>query len=108
MSVIRSSSNPEKLYIYGTQDYFYFDRDKKISIEDTYDFFEKYISSDFYMIDEGKSEYKGISVWADWVEDNGKNEFKTHFKHEDWDEPLIMWDVTWEYIVNDFRRRLKL
>jgi len=108
MSIISPGSNPESLYIYGTQDYFWFDTYKKIPISDTYDFFETYITSDaHYNEDIDVYDYNKIKLWSDWVYDDGKH-FKVHFQHEEWDDPIIMWEVTWNYILNDFKRRLDL
>lgn len=110
MSVIRAGSNPENLYIYGGAYKWHFHISKKdyiVSIEDLYDFFEECLISDCDVFEE-KFTQSGISVWMDWVNDEDGRNYKVHVQHEDWNEPIIMWEVTWNYILNDFKRRLEL
>ena len=107
MSYIRSTSNPEGLYIFGTE----YDVEICVGSEDALhiplEIFDKLIVAfiDGYCED---CEYCGATIKEDWI----AGEFKCILAYDNWS--VEMWYVTWYYIAQSnyvnakrYLRRLK-
>lgn len=110
MSYIRSGSNPEKLYIYGTTDTVYISEGGKPEWSIPLNVFNGLIRKYHRKFHDCPCEYKGAQIEEIWVHENGnelkteeidsnlgKSECKTKLSYNG--NYVIMWDVTWEYIV---------
>jgi len=116
MSYIRSSSNPEGLYIWGGQD------SVEISVKGNdvwkipYDVFNGLIKKFHRNFHDYPCKYKGAQVEEVWVcdEQADQNDItsvivnsRSKIKFTYMDKYITMWDVTWEYIVNSNIYRFK-
>lgn len=114
MSYIRSGSNPESLYVYGTEDRVYICEGSLpnwfIPLKDFNSILRKY----HRLFHEAPVTYKGLKIEEVWV-DEKNNERDGEYYDPTIDKLLnckiklsynensvIMWDVTWEYIVNGY------
>jgi hypothetical protein len=101
MSYIRSGSNPEKLYIWGDGDNVTIAEGSlpawNIPKLDFHSLLRKY-ERRFH---DCPCEYRGIEVTEVWVDEECK--IKLSYKYHS----VIMWDVTWEFIVNGFINKNK-
>lgn len=117
MSYIRSGSNPEKLYIYGTEDRAYICEGSKPDWWIPLDVFNGLIKNYHKYFHDCPREYKGAKVEDVWVDQDNREcddesynpdldkllESKVKLSYGD--NCVYMWDVTWEYIVNSYIMR---
>lgn len=119
MSYIRSGSNPEKLYIYGTEDRVYICEGSKPDWWIPLNIFNGLIRKYHRFFHDAPREYKGAKVEDVWVDQDNKEcddetynpeldkllECKVKLSYND--HCVYMWDVTWEYIVNSYIMRFE-
>ena len=108
MSYIRSGSNPEKLYIWGNGDSVTIAEGNKDTWNIPSNVFNSLIKKFHKNSHECPCSYKGAQVEEVWVYDidDDDNSSEPYVKGSDCkvklsygDHYVIMWDVTWEYIV---------
>jgi hypothetical protein len=114
MSYIRSGSNPEKLYIWGDVEKATISEGNKETWNIPLNIFNGLIKKFHRRFHDCPCQYKGAQVVEVWVDENGiesdESAYLPHLKrleckvklsyYEDGEEhSVIMWDVTWEYIV---------
>jgi len=111
MSYIRSGSNPEKLYIYGTEDRVYICEGSKPDWWIPLNIFNGLLRKYHRYFHDCPRDYKGAKVEEIWVDQNNHEcddenyspsldkllECKVKLSYGD--NFVYMWDVTWEYIV---------
>lgn len=112
MSYIRSGSNPEKLYIYGTEDRAYVSEGSKPDWFIPLNIFDGLIRKYHRKFHDFPCEFKGAKVDEVWVnKDNIETDDELYVPSEHnlldskvkltyGDNKVYMWFVTWEYIVN--------
>lgn len=117
MSYIRSGSNPEKLYIYGTEDRVYICEGSKSQWWIPLNVFNGLIKKYHRFFHDTPREFKGAKVEDVWVDKNNiECDDETYNPELDMlldskvklsynDHVIYMWDVTWEYIVNAYIMR---
>jgi hypothetical protein len=122
MSYIRSGSNPEKLYIVGTDSHIEVMEGSKDVWNIPYNVFQGLIKKYDRMLHEFPCEFKGAKLDEVWVDDNGHEQenqeehltpetaliYNCKVKLTYGENKVYMWFVTWEYITNgemDFVRR---
>jgi hypothetical protein len=108
MSYIRSGSNPEKLYIWGGLDTAEIAEGSKPTWGIPINIFDGLLKKYHRRFHEFPCQYKGAKVDEVWVDEDGNEgvsdahlkplQFKVKLSYED--HSVIMWLVTWEYIVN--------
>ena len=111
MSYIRSGSNPEKLYIWGDEDKVFISEGSKDTWTIPLNIFNGLLRKFHRRYHDYPCQYKGAQVEEVWVDEDGNEGVSdSHLKkleckvklsyYEDGDvHSVIMWDVTWEYIV---------
>jgi len=107
MSYIRSGSNPEKLYIWGGIEDATIAEGSKDTWNIPLNIFNGLIKKFHRRFHDYPCQYKGAQVEEVWVDEDGNEgvlnshlkrlECKVKLSYED--HFVIMWDVTWEYIV---------
>jgi hypothetical protein len=124
MSYIRGGSNPEKLYIWGDGENATIAEGFKDTWNIPLNIFNGLIRKFHRRFHDYPCQYKGAQVEEVWVDTNGlqwkseetldshlkRMECKTKLSYYDEGEEhsVIMWDVTWEYIVySNIERLLK-
>lgn len=101
MAFIRSTSNPEKLYIFGSitglMEFYAGDQVSHSCDCDRFiEFMRRYIENrDRTLMDEEKFSYDNISI------EEEETEFKMKLTVDDWS--ILMYSVTWEQLVYSFR-----
>ena len=116
MSYIRSGGNPEKLYIWGGDENATIAEGSKPTWNIPLSTFNGLIRKFHRRFHDYPCQYKGAQVEEVWVDENGiegdesaylpvlkKLECKVKLSYEG--HYVIMWDVTWEYIVNSYIMR---
>lgn len=116
MSYIRSGGNPEKLYIWGGQENVTIAEGSKPTWDIPLNIFNGLIRKYHRKFHNYPCLHKGAQVEEVWVDENGvesdnsayhphlkRLECKVKLSYED--HYVIMWDVTWEYIVNSYIMR---
>lgn len=100
MSYIRSTSNPENLYIWGDGKTTFFSKGRKDGPTPVYhmprNVFHGLIRK-WHRQYHDTTRHKGAEVKEVWIKDNGVNELKVQLSYDDWS--ITMWAVTWEYIA---------
>jgi hypothetical protein len=107
VSYIRSGSNPEKLYIWGDGEKATIAEGSKMTWNIPLNIFNGLIKKFHRRFHDYPVEYKGAKVEEVWVDEDGvEGVSDAHLKRLDpkvklsYEEyHVIMWDVTWEYIV---------
>jgi len=122
MSYIRSGGNPEKLYIWGDGVQATIAEGCKDTWNIPLNIFNGLIRKFHRRFHDYPVQYKGAQVEEVWVDANDvesdSSVYLPHLKrleckvklsyYEDGEEhSVIMWDVTWEYIVNGYINKLK-
>lgn len=116
MSYIRSGSNPEKLYIWGDVENATIAEGNKDTWNIPLNIFNGLIRKFHRRFHEYPCQYKGAQVDEIWVydiddeDDNAPGHYlkssECKIKLSYGDHYVIMWDVTWEYIVYSNHDRL--
>jgi len=119
MSYIRSGGNPEKLYIYGTEDRAYICEGSKPDWWIPLNIFNGLLRRYHRYFHDCPREYKGAKVDNVWVDkDNIEKDESLYIPSPDYlleckvklsygENCVYMWDVTWEYIVQSFILRIE-
>lgn len=98
MSYIRSTSNPESLYIWSNGEYATImkgpDIIGNIPERTINGLINKYIDDNL----PDNCEYEGAKISEEWISLNNSNHPMMVLSYEDWE--VIMWDVTWYYIAH--------
>lgn len=101
MSYIRSLSNPEGLYIFGSKSgveiYGPWKEDNSHFHLVPYEVWDGFCS-EFVKEYDDELEYMGMSITYEKRKDG--SDFKYYLKYEDWE--LEMWAVTWDYIISRY------
>jgi len=119
MSYIRSGSNPEKLYIWGDGENACIAEGSKDVWTIPIQTFNSFIRKFHRRSHDYPCQHKGVEIKEVWVDGNGlawnseetldshlkRLECKVQLSYET--HSVIMWDVTWEYIVYSNIERLK-
>jgi hypothetical protein len=118
MSYIRSGSNPEKLYIWGDSENAVIAEGNKAMWDIPVNIFNSLIRKFHRRFHEYPCQYKDAQVEEVWVYDGDieviddgtdpilrRSECKVKLSYNG--HSVIMWDVTWEYIVYSNIERLK-
>lgn len=110
MSYIRSLSNPECLYIFGSRESLEIHVGYSTSLGEEYEGWSRYLPLDVWdefcqgFVNEywpDEYEHRGLSIKEEKVGDN----FKMVLRYEDW--ALPMWTVTWAYIIDRYEPNVR-